>query len=187
MKIVPALAEASSPVTPSATDWQDAARQHHRRVLATVLAMGVRADRAEEVVQATWSTLIEAEGAGRLARVELPGLALTQARFLALHELRRGGVERRLLLPSDDLAARVGRPLGGPEAALLAKEDAQRALRTIETMPESAQRVFRLLYGEPRLPYAEAAARLGLSLQRVRQIVCELRAGVRAVLDEERP
>jgi RNA polymerase sigma factor (sigma-70 family) len=169
----------------SQTDWNDAALRYHRRVLAAVLATGVRAARAEEVAQAAWSMLIEAERDGRLTRVELPGIAITQARYLALHELRRGTVEQRLLVVSDELATRAPDLEGSPEAQLLAKEDSQRLLRAIEQLPAAKQRAFRLLYGDPPSTYAAAAEVLGLSLQRVRQLASELRQQLRATLASE--
>jgi RNA polymerase sigma-70 factor (ECF subfamily) len=41
-----------------------------------------------------------------------------------------------------------------------------------------------LIYENPDLPHAEAAAQVGLSVQRVRQILCEVRKRLRAVLSE---
>lgn len=70
-------------------DWDAAIRQHDRRVYLSVLALGLSADRAREISQATWTRLIEQHGRGALAKLELPGLAIRQARFLALNELRR--------------------------------------------------------------------------------------------------
>jgi RNA polymerase sigma-70 factor (ECF subfamily) len=47
--------------------------------------------------------------------------------------------------------------------------------------------VFRLAYGGEGLSHAEVARRVGLSLQRVRQILCEVRAKLREAMqgDEE--
>jgi DNA-directed RNA polymerase specialized sigma24 family protein len=188
MKLVPLTAEHATDAVaspPPSTDWQGAATRFHRRTLASVLAFGVRADRAEEVVQAAWSALIAAERGGTLTRIELPGLVLAQARFLALKERERHGLERRLMVASDDLAELAADSRGGPEAELLAKENAQQLLASIERMPESAQRLFRLLYADPKLPHAVAARELGLSLQRVRQISSELKQRVRATLRAE--
>jgi RNA polymerase sigma factor (sigma-70 family) len=187
MKLMPLTVEpatdAIAPLPPS-TDWQDAATRFHRRILVSVLAYGVRADRAEEVVQATWSALIAAERTGQLTRVELPGLALAQARFFALKELKRHGLERRTMVVSDELAE-LADSGGTPEAELLAKEHAAQLMLAIEQMPESAQRLFRLLYADPKLPHADAARELGLSLQRVRQLSSELKQRVRATFKPE--
>src|SRR5258708_7367275 len=70
--------------------WDDAIRRHDRSVYLSVLALGLQPDRAREIVQAAWTRLIEQHGRGALAELELPGLAIRQARFLALDELRRG-------------------------------------------------------------------------------------------------
>ena len=48
--------------------------------------------------------------------------------------------------------------------------------------------MFALLYGERALAPTEVASELGLSVQRVRQIVCELRKRMRSELaDDNRP
>jgi RNA polymerase sigma-70 factor (ECF subfamily) len=185
LTVVPATDEVA-PLPPS-TDWQEVATKFHRRILVSVLAYGVRADRAEEVVQATWSALIAAERVGQLTRIELPGLALAQARFFALKELKRHGLERRTMVASDNLDELAADSGGTPEAELLAKEHAAQLMLAIEQMPESAQRLFRLLYADPKLPHADAARALGLSLQRVRQLSSELKQRVRATFKPEHP
>jgi RNA polymerase sigma-70 factor (ECF subfamily) len=50
---------------------------------------------------------------------------------------------------------------------------------------DSAKKVFRLAYGGDGLSHAEVAERVGLSLQRVRQILCEVRAKLRTALEGE--
>jgi RNA polymerase sigma-70 factor (ECF subfamily) len=54
--------------------------------------------------------------------------------------------------------------------------------------PSRAQQVFREVYGPAEASHADVARRLGLSVQRVRQIVCEVRARLRRALeDREKP
>jgi RNA polymerase sigma-70 factor (ECF subfamily) len=166
---------------PAGTDWEQAIRQHGRRVLVSLLALGVRYDRAEELAQATWARLIEAEREGRLERVTLPGLALAQARFLAQNQQRSDAVVQRHVAPVDGPVAL------DPEQRLLGKEQLERALAVVTASSESAQRLFRLLYRDPSLSHADAADKLGLSVQRVRQILCELRKRVRGAMQGERP
>jgi hypothetical protein len=74
-----------------------------------------------------------------------------------------------------------------PEQRLLSRQQVQQALDVVAASGASAQRLFRLLYAEPSLSHAQAAGQLGLSVQRVRQILCELRKRVRAVLEGDRP
>jgi DNA-directed RNA polymerase specialized sigma24 family protein len=52
----------------------------------------------------------------------------------------------------------------------------------LDRAPANARRVFALLYGERALTPTEVATELGLSVQRVRQIVCELRKRMRSEL-----
>ena len=59
--------------------------------------------------------------------------------------------------------------------------------RALEQCPARARRVFEAVYQNPELSYEELAARLGLSAQRVKQTVCEVRKRLRAVLAEEIP
>ena len=77
-----------------------------------------------------------------------------------------------------------------PEAADLEREvDNRRRLdRTLAALaecPPTARRVFRLVYGAPRMSHADAAREAGISLQRVRQTLCETRQRLRAALAEE--
>src|SRR5438128_6726262 len=69
--------------------WGDAFRRYHHRVVVTLVASGVPADRAVDLAQAAWMRLIEQDSAGRLEEIRLPGLAVAQARLLALEARRR--------------------------------------------------------------------------------------------------
>lgn len=77
--------------------WEGRIRAHGHRVLVSLLALGLPPERAREIAQATWLRLMEQEAAGALAEVELPGLAIRQARFLALDAIRQDAAERRRL------------------------------------------------------------------------------------------
>src|SRR5688500_15774579 len=81
--------------------WAGLSRRHHRRVLVALLARGIPADRARDITQETWARLVEHQGAGRLDRLELPGLAIRQATFLALDEARRTAKLRSASASSD--------------------------------------------------------------------------------------
>ena len=71
------------------------------------------------------------------------------------------------------------------EARYLAAERLTRAKARLAELSPSARKVFELLYGDPHLSHAEIAARIGLSVQRVRQIICEVRKELRADLEGE--
>jgi RNA polymerase sigma-70 factor (ECF subfamily) len=162
------------------TDWDDAIRRHDRKVYLSILALGLAPDRARELAQAAWARLFEQHLRGELDRIELPGLAIRQARFLALNELARTRTERRVLAavpepsPTDDV-----------ERAVASRAEIQRVLDALATCSPTAKRVFRLVYATPGGSAATAAKEVGLSLQRVRQILCETRNHIRRALEDK--
>lgn len=158
--------------------WDDAIRRHDQQVFLSVLALGLAPDRAREVVQAAWTRLIEQHAKGALAELDFPGLAIRQARFLALNEYQRTKVERRVLaaVPETPRQPDVDRVVAG-------REEIARVLDALERCSPTARRVFRLVYATPDGTCASAAQEVGLSLQRVRQILCETRAHIRRALE----
>jgi RNA polymerase sigma-70 factor (ECF subfamily) len=163
-------------------DWEAHVRHHQRRVLMSVVALGLRLDRAEEICQRAWARLIEKFERGELESVELPGLVIAQARFFARDELRRLAKEQQHRSSVGDITILDDRD---PERRFLAKEDLERALAAISACSPSAQRVFRAFYDDPRRPQQEIARELGISLQRVRQTLCEVRRRVREALESD--
>jgi RNA polymerase sigma-70 factor (ECF subfamily) len=168
-------------------DWRRLIEQHQHRVVLSLVAAGFGLDRARELANEAWVRLMEKERRGALAELKLPGLAIVQARFLAWDERRREALRAR---HQDEAGSEAPEELlvdrrPDPEQRLLTRQQARRALDAVAASPPSAQRLFKLLYAEPGLSHARAAEALGLSLQRVRQILCELRKRVRAALEGE--
>lgn len=166
--------------------WDALIARHHHRVVVSLLARGVRADRAQELAQETWARLIQQQRRGMLTDLRLPSLAITQATYLALDDARRA---RREAL-SGDLDRLPEReqpqdPAASAELRLLTEEQLARAHAALQACSPGAQRVFRMVYEGPDLPHAEVAQRVGLSVQRVRQILCEVRKKLRAALEDE--
>jgi RNA polymerase sigma factor (sigma-70 family) len=174
-----------APLTPEA--WSRLILQHRRRVVLSLVAAGFDFEAAEELAHEAWTRLMEKDRDGRLPELKLPGLAIVQARFLAWDERRRQRAQRAQRHPLDLEAAEelVVDGQADPEQRILTRQDATRALAAIAAAPVSAQRLFRLLYAEPGMPHARAAEILELSVQRVRQLLCELRKSVRAALQGE--
>ena len=162
---------------PELAVWDDAIRKHDRQVYLSVLALGLPPDRAREVTQAAWTRLIEQHAQGKLDQLELPGLAIRQARFLALNEYQRAKVELRVL------AAVPDNPPPDPERAIASRQELERVLAALATCSPMARRVFRLVYATPGGNAASAAQAVGLSLQRVRQILCETRSHIRKQME----
>jgi RNA polymerase sigma factor (sigma-70 family) len=168
--------------------WNALIAKHEHRVVVSLLARGVRIDRAKDIAQEAWIRLIEQQRAGRLTHLQLPGLAVAQAAFLSLEAARRDG-SRGELLPLEGENRRIATDLVDPaadaEARLLTGERVERAERVLATFAPNARDVFRLTYGGDGLSHAEVAKKVGLSLQRVRQILCEVRKELRATLEGE--
>lgn len=159
--------------------WNALVQKHNHRVVVSLLARGVRIDRAKDLAQDAWLRLIEQQREGRLAHLSLPGLAITQAGFLALEAARR--VRRgEAIAATDDEAAKVVDPGADAETKLLAEEQLARAEAVLSRCSPSARKVFRLAYSGEGKSHADVAAEVGLSLQRVRQIICEVRKVLRA-------
>jgi len=158
--------------------WDALVARHGRQVLLTLLARGVRVDRAKDIVQETWARLLAHQQAGRLDRLELPGLAIRQASFLALEDARRARRDT-----GDDELAILSDPAPGAETRVHARAQLARARAELERCPKQARRIFELTYDD--VPQAETARQVGLSVQRVRQTLCEVRARLRAAIDEE--
>lgn len=161
--------------------WELLIRRHDRAVVVALLARGFALDAAREVTQDAWARLIEQSRRGALTQLVLPALAIRQALFLGLDARRRqgGAVE--------DLEAAAGTPTphATAEERLVHKQQLERALSRLGRCSLSAQRVFLLAYQEGGLSHGEIASRVGLSLQRVRQTLCEVRSVLREALVED--
>ena len=161
--------------------WTELIARHNRRVVLSLLAHGVLPAQAKEMAQEAWLRLITQADAKKLPRLELPGLAIRQALFLARSEARKPGQGTESL---DDVPEAA---IDSAETQFFDRERLQQAHERLQDLSPSARAVFERLYGDPQLSHAEVAARVGLSVQRVRQIVCEVRKVLRAELEAGAP
>ena len=161
--------------------WDELVARHDRRVLLSLLARGVRLDRAREIAQETWARLIEQQRAGKLERLELPGLAVAQAAFFAREDARRRRAD--VLLEEEGPLSAIADGSADVEALVAAREQLERARAELARCSPAARRVFQVVYDDPDAPHAEAAEKLGLSVQRVRQTLCEVRSRLRRALE----
>jgi RNA polymerase sigma-70 factor (ECF subfamily) len=157
--------------------WTELITRHNRRVMLSLLAHGVLPAQAKEMAQEAWLRLITQADAKKLPRLELPGLAIRQALFLARSEARKPGSSPA---PLEDAPEASTDTL---ETQFFDRERLMKAHERLQDLSPSARAVFDRLYGDPQLSHAEVAARVGLSVQRVRQIICEVRKVLRAELD----
>ena len=167
-----------------AVDWQAAIAQHGRRVVVALLARGVALERARELAQETWLRLMERHREGRLREVKLPGLAIAQALFLAQDDARKERVRSGGAGPASAGTESVF-PAASVEQALIDRQALSRAAGALAGCSPAARRVFDFCYRNPQLGHAEAAARLGLSTQRVRQSLCEVRKVLRRAIEDD--
>lgn len=159
--------------------WNVLVQKHNHRVVVSLLARGVRIDRAKDIAQDAWIRLIEQQREGRLSHLQLPGLAVAQAGFMALEAARR----MKRTEPLEGAPEELPDPSASAETQLITEERLAKAEKILSRCSPSAKSVFHLVYGGEGLDHAEVAERLGLSLQRVRQIVCEVRKLLRAAVE----
>lgn len=157
--------------------WNALVARHERRVLLYLVARGLRPCRAREIAQDAWIRLIEQQRAGNLDRLDLPGLVLAQARWLHLDAMRRERVGVSL-----DEARHVCEP--GAEDQPLDRLRLSRAFDALDACGSRDRALFVAAYEEV-VSHGDLAIRFGLSLQRTRQILCEVRRRLRIALGEE--
>ena len=172
----------------TAVPWNELMRTHGRRIIVSLVARGIPMERARELSQEAWLRIIAQHRAGRLDRLEMPGIVVAQANFLAHDEHRRRGRRARMGLTSaaepGAEVAELADAITGPdlERRVSARQALRRVLGVVDRSYPSAQRVFHLLYGaDPKTP-TQVSEETGLSVQRVRQILCELRRTIRTEL-----
>jgi RNA polymerase sigma factor (sigma-70 family) len=160
--------------------WNVLIARHNHKVVVALLARGLPLERAKDIAQEAWLRLVEQQRAGKLRELKLPALAITQATFLALDEARRN---TRVVAMAEGFDAADPRPLS--EERLIGEEQLTRAKKALSRCSPSAREVFTLVYGGGGLSHADVAQRVGLSVQRVRQIVCEVRKELRRGFEDE--
>jgi len=174
----------------SSPAWDEIVRRHSHRVLLAVLARGVPWDGAHDLVQEVWLRLVHQQRAGRLRSLTLPGLAIAQAGWLAREEGRTR--KRRETIMGDQAGAAAGEPVDyldhdtvDPEERAVQRERLELVQRELAICPPRSRQIFQAVYGAGGRSHAEVARELGISVQRVRQAVYEVRARMRAALKQQ--
>jgi len=169
--------------------WSEIARRHTHRVIVTLLARGIALDAAEDLTQDVWLRLMEQQRSGRLTAMRLPGLAIAQAVWLAREAGRTQ--QRREGIMGQPVPMEVGMadvalvdPAPDPEHRAAHRERLDAIQEELMRCSPRARQVFNAVYGPEARSHADVAKSLGLSVQRVRQILCEVRARMRRVLEE---
>ena len=163
--------------------WNALFARHNRRVVIALVARGIAVDRAKDHAQEAWIRVMDQQRKGRLDRLSLPGLAIVQALLLAREQARRA-VESRahVSVDHDGLELPDGLDVG---RRLVSRERLSQARQVLAGCHPTARAVFQLMYEPPGRRPVEVAEQLQLSVQRVRQIVCEVRRKLRDALPED--
>ncbi|MFT3713297.1 MAG: hypothetical protein QM817_37050 [Archangium sp.] len=161
--------------------WKAAVAEHDHRLVLSLLATGLRLDEARDVAQEAWLRVMEAAAAGKLDRIELPGLVLRQASFIVTDRLRQQRVRIHTPLKdaegltssdSSEEATHAHQLLAALEAGLAHATPRERS-------------VLRSTLDHPDTRHDSLAAEEGISVQRFRQVLCTVRARLRRVLEGE--
>ena len=160
--------------------WGRLAQRSSHRVLVALLAEGFRLDESQDLAQEAWTAIWLKHQRGEFVTLELPGLVIAHARFLAKN------LRRRSQRPGPQPAEPEVSP--GAERRLGAAQALRRVQDALKVRSAQQQRIFRDAVEELR-PHAAIAEAEGLSVQRVRQILWEVRRALRIVLepDQEPP
>ena len=168
--------------------WDEIVRRHSHRVLLALLARGVPWDAAHDLVQEVWLRLVRQQRAGRLKSLVLPGLAIAQAGWLAREAGRTNRRHETIMSRRAEAAVTFDDvdhdPGADPEEQAFRRQRLDRIREELEVCPPRARQIFLAVYGPDERSHAEAARDFGLSVQRVRQAACEVRARVRTALRE---
>ena len=152
--------------------WSELVGKHNHRVVLTLLSRGIRPDTARDLAQEAWTRLIEQQRLGRLSKIRMPGLVIKQALFLARDYARR---DRDVEHETAELEHEVKSPL----PRLWARERLEKARQSLNLCTPTERRVFCAMYEGPSTNAQDVARLTGLSVQRVRQITCEVRKKLR--------
>lgn len=155
--------------------WKRAVAEHDHRLIVSLLAVGLRLDEARDVAQEAWLRVMESARAGRLERVELPGLVIRQASFIVADRQR----SRRLRAPGAEQEVQALPAAETAEGHTHARELFEVVSAELATATPRARGVFLAVLNAPDTAHRTLAAKEGLSLQRFRQVLCEVRAKLR--------
>lgn len=169
--------------------WDEVLRRHRHHVVVALLARGVPLEDAEDLAQEAWTRLIEQARSGRLERLSLPWLAIAQAGWLALEASRTKARHAAIAgapvsLETHPDALEVKDQSLDPAEQTLQRDRVRVIEQELARCSKRAQDIFHAVYGSDAKSHADVAKELGMSVQRVRQTLCEVRARLRRAMDE---
>ncbi len=162
--------------------WGELYELYNHRVVVALLGRGCSLQRARELAQSAWERVIKKARAGHLETLKLPGLVIREATFRALDAWRSEA--RMARCDSPDALDQVADPQADPEHRSLSRQRLALALARLETLSPRARQIF-LSHHQHGLPAEVVATELGISTQRVRQTLCEVRKALREAIEDE--
>ncbi|MEZ4317854.1 MAG: sigma-70 family RNA polymerase sigma factor [Myxococcota bacterium] len=159
--------------------WNALIEAHGHRVVVSLVARGARPCEARECAQEAWLRLVRRQREGRLLDLQLPGLAIRQARFIWLERQRLAGSVVSLEAVRHEEASGAG-----SEDRMIDRARLGRALSALDREDDRDRALFEAAYDGAGTSQVDLAARFGLSLQRTRQILSEVRQRLRSALGD---
>lgn len=166
-------------------DWPACVRAHTHTVVLGLVANGAPLDQAQELAHEAFARLFEQWAVGRLTELDFPGLAMRQAMFL-LAERRRSTRTTQQRAADLDEAVELPMPGASAEETLCAMQALEAANAALAQCSVRERAVLGAVLAAPDVPQRALAEAEGLSLQRFRQVLCEVRAQLRAALGRRR-
>ncbi|WP_137122808.1 RNA polymerase sigma factor [Segeticoccus rhizosphaerae] len=163
-------------VEPRASLWSDAAEAFSRwregdpaglddlvRLLSPVLwhvvrAYGLERDRAEDVVQTTWLTLVRRADSVKDCQAIGAWLTTTARR----EAWRQSGAESRTSTATDEFLADKVPPGQSAEAEVLVRDEQDRLWAGVRQLSDRCQRLLRIVAFSPRPNYTDLSDELGM-------------------------
>ncbi len=161
--------------------WAKEYEAHQHTVVLALLANGIRLDEARELAHDAWARIYEQAAHEKLETLELPGLVIRQAFFLLLESRRRIQISTRRDGQLDE-AMSMADQHASPEETVAGRQLIGAVEAALAQSSPRARSVMAAVISGPDALHAELAKNEGVSLQRFRQILCEVRAHVRAAV-----
>lgn len=163
------------------TAWSRLVQRCTPQVIAALLARGIALHDAVELTQRAWTRLWEQQVSGKLTQFPSAQLAIAQARFLAIDTFRQSSAHPQA--PLCDAEAVVDeQPSAGDRIA--SAQTIALLQRALTGCTPAERRIFETAMQSPGTGAEAIGHRLGLSAQRVRQVVCEVRRKLRKAMED---
>jgi RNA polymerase sigma factor (sigma-70 family) len=157
--------------------WSVVILRYNTLILSIFLGFAIARPRSMELSQDLWLKLYLRARKGLLKILTLPGLAVREARFRALDELR-GNKRAGPTADLEDVVLEAPSPTA--EEQISRQKDLALARRMLRALPARQRQVI-VLAGIRGKPHAEVAEELGISTVRAKQTLSDARQRLRRI------